>query len=69
MENMTLVINGTSREVPAVANLGQLVRHLGLSEARIAVELNTAIIRRKDWETTPVGDQDRVEIVQFVGGG
>lgn len=69
MENWTLVINGESRSIPAVSNVLELIRHLEISEAHIAVELNKNIIRRKDWPQTPVSDGDRVEIVQFVGGG
>ena len=69
MENMTLIINGESRSIPAVSNVLELIQHLGIIESRIAVELNKNIIRRRDWEKTSVGNLDRVEIVQFVGGG
>ena len=69
MENMTLIVNGESRLVPGVSNILELIRHLGIRENRIAVELNKNIIRRKDWAQTPVSNNDRVEIVQFVGGG
>ena len=69
MENITLVINGESRSIPAVSNLLELIQHLEIGEERIAVELNKNIIRRKDWQETAVRDRDRVEIVQFVGGG
>jgi thiamine biosynthesis protein ThiS len=69
MENITLVINGEARSLPMVSNVLELVQHLGISESRIAVELNKNIVRRRDWDSTPVCDRDRVEIVQFVGGG
>jgi sulfur carrier protein len=66
---MTLHINGESRSVPAVSNLLELIAHLGIGQDRVAIELNRQIIRRKDWETTPLRDMDKIEIVQFVGGG
>ena len=66
---MELVINGETREVPPVSNVRQLLQHLGIAEKQVAVELNRNIIRRKDWENTPISNLDRVEIVQFVGGG
>lgn len=69
MGNITLVINGESRSVPEASNVLMLIRCLGIDENHIAVELNRNIIRRRDWETTPVHDKDKVEIVQFVGGG
>jgi thiamine biosynthesis protein ThiS len=31
--------------------------------------LNRAVVRRNDWEYTVVRDDDRIEIVHFVGGG
>jgi len=69
MKSIILIINGETRSIPAVSNVLELIQHLGIAESRIAVELNKNIIRRKDWGDTPIGDQDRVEIVQFVGGG
>jgi thiamine biosynthesis protein ThiS len=69
MNTMTLEINGESREIPPVSNVRELLQLLGIAEARVAVELNRKIVRRGDWENTPVCDLDRVEIVQFVGGG
>jgi thiamine biosynthesis protein ThiS len=42
---------------------------LGIKADRIAVERNGEIARRSEWATTPVQNGDRLEIVQFVGGG
>ncbi len=66
---MTLVINGESRTCPAVHNVRDLILHLGIGQDRVAVEVNGRIAKRNDWESTPVADRDRIEIVQFVGGG
>ncbi len=70
MENfLTLVINGENRTLHAVANVQEMLARLDLTPERIAVELNGRIVRRRDWAATPVSDRDKVEIVQFVGGG
>jgi thiamine biosynthesis protein ThiS len=69
MENMTLEINGEPRSISPVSNVRELLQLLSISEERVAVELNRKIIRRSDWERTAVSNLDRVEIVQFVGGG
>jgi thiamine biosynthesis protein ThiS len=69
MDNITLEINGESRSIPPVSNILDLLRFLEIAEKYVAVELNRKIIRRQDWEHTPISDQDKVEIVQFVGGG
>jgi thiamine biosynthesis protein ThiS len=46
-----------------------LLETLGISGSHVAVEVNRKIIRRGEWEQTPISNLDRVEIVQFVGGG
>lgn len=69
METITLEINGETREVPRVSNVTELLEVLGISGNRVAVEVNRKIIRRADWEQTPISSLDRVEVVQFVGGG
>jgi sulfur carrier protein len=66
---MKLEINGVTRSVPACATLRELLEYLGFQPDRIAVELNRRMIRRQDWERTPLNDGDRVEIVQFAAGG
>ena len=69
MENMTLVINGESRTLPYVSNVRELLTLLGIGENHVAVEVNRRIIRRREWDQTRLSNLDRVEIVQFVGGG
>jgi thiamine biosynthesis protein ThiS len=69
METITLEINGETRTIAAVSNVWEMLEQLGISQTRVAVEVNRKIIRRGEWENTPISNLDRVEIVQFVGGG
>jgi sulfur carrier protein len=69
MNTIQLEINGEKREIAPVANVKELLQCLGIAESQVALELNRKIIGRGDWETTPISDSDRIEIVQFVGGG
>jgi thiamine biosynthesis protein ThiS len=69
MNTIKLEINGETRTIPPVSNVAELLEVLGISGSRIAVEINRKIVRRGEWESTPISDLDRVEIVQFVGGG
>ena len=66
---MRVYINGEAREFSSPLSLAQLITELDLPPARIAVELNRAVVRRGDWSATTVQDDDRIEIVHFVGGG
>ena len=66
---MRVYVNGESRELSAPTSLAELITQLDMPAARIAVELNRAVVRRSEWNTTMLGDEDRIEIVHFVGGG
>jgi thiamine biosynthesis protein ThiS len=62
-------LNGETREVADESTVESLVASLELEPARVAIELNGNVLRRKDWTETTLHEGDRVEIVHFVGGG
>ena len=66
---MRVYVNGEPREFNHQLTLDGLVTELDLPPARIAIELNRVVVRRKDWGATTLNDEDRIEIVHFVGGG
>ena len=66
---MKVFVNGEPREINGTPSLAQLIEELDLPAARIAIELNRAVVRRSDWDSTMLKDDDRIEIVHFVGGG
>lgn len=66
---MQVYLNGESREVSGAPSLAELITQLDLPAARIAVELNREVVRRADWSSTMLKEDDRIEIVHFVGGG
>jgi thiamine biosynthesis protein ThiS len=43
--------------------------HLGLDAARVAIEHNGTIVPQDCFAATALNDGDRLEVVQFVGGG
>ena len=65
---MRIQVNGEHREVEAATILA-LVEELGLDVRKVAVERNLEIVPRSLHATTALTDGDRVELVQFVGGG
>jgi len=66
---LRVYVNGEAKELSGPLSLSELITQLDLPAARIAVELNRTVVRRGDWMTTTVHDEDRIEIVHFVGGG
>jgi len=66
---MQVYVNGESTELSGTLSLSELITQLDLPAARIAVELNREVVRRADWSGTMLKEDDRIEIVHFVGGG
>jgi thiamine biosynthesis protein ThiS len=66
---LRVYVNGESREVQGNPSLAELITELDLPAARIAVEVNREVVRRGEWSNTMLRDEDKIEIVHFVGGG
>ncbi|GAA0624510.1 sulfur carrier protein ThiS [Brevundimonas kwangchunensis] len=65
---MRIQVNGEPREVEAATILA-LVEELGLDIRKVAVERNLEIVPKSLHASTAIMDGDRIEVVQFVGGG
>ena len=61
-------LNGEPRQVTAATILA-LVEELSLDPRKVAVERNLEIVPKSLHGATPVAEGDRIELVQFVGGG
>ena len=68
-ELMKVFVNGEQKDFSAGISLAELIDDLDLPVARIAIELNREVVRRSEWGSTMLKDEDRIEIVHFVGGG
>jgi thiamine biosynthesis protein ThiS len=66
---MKVFVNGEEKDLSGATSLSELITALDLPVARIAIELNREVVRRSDWGGTMLKDDDRIEIVHFVGGG
>jgi thiamine biosynthesis protein ThiS len=66
---MHIVVNGEQQAVPEGLSVLELLDVLGIEPARVAIELNRAILRRPEWASARIEDNAHLEIVQFVGGG
>ncbi|HCK83929.1 MAG TPA: thiamine biosynthesis protein ThiS [Hyphomonadaceae bacterium] len=66
---MRLTVNGEVRDAPDSATLADLLASLGIEGRRVAVERNLEIAPKSLWGEIVLAEGDRLEIVQFVGGG
>jgi len=64
-----VMVNGERRHIPSHQSVAEMLSFLQLPADRVAVELNRQIVRKRDWEQTPVPPASQIEVVEFVGGG
>ena len=66
---MRLQLNGEPREFDGPMTVASLVEKLGLDARKIAIERNLEIVPRSTYAGVALAEGDRLEIVNFVGGG
>ena len=66
---MVITLNGERFELDRPLSVTDLLARLEIDPRRVAVEHNLNIIRRNTFPEVVVKDGDRIEIVNFVGGG
>lgn len=66
---MQIVVNGSSRQVPAALTVAALLAELAVEPRYVAVEVNQELVpraRHRDWK---LAEGDQLEVVTLVGGG
>lgn len=66
---MRLTINGESKDFDAPITVNELLGRIGLDPAKVAVERNLEIVPKSTYGQTPLDEDDKLEIVHFIGGG
>ena len=62
-------INGEDREGFEGVTVSEMLDRLGYKTAYIAVEMNGDILKKENYPATALSDGDKLEVVNFVGGG
>ena len=66
---MRIYLNGESQDVDEGTSVEALVLTLTGDPRGIAIERNLEIVPKAEHSETILSDGDRLEVVQFVGGG
>lgn len=67
--SIDIVVNGAPQQLSPGASVIDLISRLGLDPHRVAIEINRELVRRSSFDVHRIEPGDRVEIVEFVGGG
>ena len=62
-------LNGDPYEIINGTNLNELLNKLKIQKNKVAVEVNGVIIEKNKYLNLILNKNDKVEIVQFIGGG
>ena len=62
-------LNGDPYEINNGTNLNELLNKLKIEKNKVAIEVNGEIIQRDKYKNLILNKDDKVEIVQFIGGG
>lgn len=64
-----ITLNGTRQELKDTPTVLDLLSWNNLKPELVAVEINGHVIPKKNYPTHTLNNDDKVEIVHFVGGG
>jgi len=66
---MRVTVNGENIEMEKGTTLQKLIDDLKIGEKVMAAAVNMEIVKKERWEEHRLKEEDRVELLHFVGGG
>ena len=72
MNNLNMAkiqLNGDLYEINNGTSLNELLNKLKIQKNKVAVEVNGEIVEKNKYSDLILNKNDKVEIVQFIGGG
>jgi thiamine biosynthesis protein ThiS len=69
LKKIKIQLNGKKRQINMGYNLKDLLKLLKKDNNKVAIELNGEIADKKKYNKIFLKKNDKIEIVQFIGGG
>ena len=66
---MKIIVNGETREFNEKITLDALLKELSLDGKVMAAAVNMNIVKQDSWSSYRFNDGDKLELLDFVGGG
>lgn len=66
---MNLIINGEHLEFENGKNIDEILTILGVESKIFAVVVNANLVKKEDYKSTILREGDKIEMLQFMGGG
>jgi len=66
---MIVIVNGETREIEEGTTMQLLLEQLNLDGKVMAAAVNMEIVKQNIWDRHVLNDGDKLELLDFVGGG
>ena len=66
---MKIIINGETKEFDEKTTLEEVLKELSLEGKVMAAAVNMEIVKQDAWGKYILKDEDKLELLDFVGGG
>lgn len=68
-EKMNIIVNGETRKFKNESTLLEILNELSLESKVMAAAVNMEIVKQDSWNSYKLNDGDKLELLDFVGGG
>ncbi len=66
---MKLIINGENKEFTSNISLQEIITNLQIEDKVMAAAVNMEVVKKDEWNSFIPNNEDKIELLQFVGGG
>ncbi|GIR46940.1 MAG: hypothetical protein CM15mP56_5160 [Alphaproteobacteria bacterium] len=64
-----IYINGKKKNINSNCNLIDILKEYALTNKLVAVEINQEVIPKSSYKTITINKNDKIEILELIGGG
>ncbi|WP_321312541.1 sulfur carrier protein ThiS [Halarcobacter sp.] len=66
---MNLIVNGEEKNFNENSTLQEIISILKIEDKVMAAAVNMEIVKKDEWNSFVLNENDKLELLQFVGGG
>ena len=68
-KKIQIYINGKKKNIDSNCNLINIIDDYSLKNKLVAIEINQEVIPKSNYKTKKINKNDRIEILELIGGG
>ena len=66
---MNIIINGETKDFASGVTLQNIMKDLKIEDKVMAAAVNMEIVKKEQWDLFQPQENDKIELLHFVGGG